>query len=182
MIFERNKRGYFFTLDAFVAISILIIALVLFLNLNVAKGKGEQRIATVQDYASFMMNEKVSEYKEQSFLKTKSNSEYAFLFPNPDYSLLEEISYVYFYNSTHACADRCNYVLKEIFDSVRKGAIPPGFGVEVFLNDESNVIYSSSVRNKESARDFIVLRKAVLLNTPEGEIYGPALVGVGVWR
>jgi hypothetical protein len=174
----HKKRGYFFTLDASLALFVLIIGIFIIATFSITSPKTTQLDFLSIDLLNFLSNTKILEL----------NDDYAGiggqlwdqgLITDKDNNLLQQIGEFYYLNNT----DTADLFAKQVTDIV----VPPQYRYEIYIN---NAIVYPKVQtgehnhSKNNATLMLTSKKITfgLINNTQGELWGPYLAEVFVWQ
>ncbi len=199
----RSKKGYFFIIDAFVAIMILSIGMYLVLSSYMAFAERDQTVLSSRSLVDFMSGVSIAEYdSEHKFedIMGLSSPDRPNLIRRYDNSIAEQIGEFYFRELMSPYPDNPNGVplhanpSKTLARDVVESIVPHQFEVEVLLNDhvsgQSILIYSRSdqPRFDEDDARLLVPHKTIIMGDFEDDetehpiLWGPYVLEVRVWQ
>ncbi|MBN1157481.1 hypothetical protein JXA85_07705 [Candidatus Woesearchaeota archaeon] len=169
-----KKRGYFFTLDAFVAMGVIIVGLILVFSLRSEPAEHTQTEFFSKDMVSLFASTKIYEINNEYVDELKNNK----TITNVHYTVLETIGELIFLNKTDAA--------RNLIASITTDIVPENYGFELILNNKSVHIRNVADQDFYSDPD----RYDVLLSSRRiisGEInrsimWGPLKAEIRVWR
>lgn len=175
---QIKKRGYFFVLDAVLALFVLVVGIFLVTSSYVDAPQPTQVELISEDLLNFLSNTKIKEL----------NNPYAGIggelwvngsIKDADNSLLQQIGEFY-------AANRLNTAEKFI-QNVSKDAVPPQYMYEVWVNGV--VLYpknpsSEHIRSKNSTEILLTSKKITfgIINKTTGSLWGPYKAEVFLWE
>ncbi|PIY60630.1 hypothetical protein COY95_00795 [Candidatus Woesearchaeota archaeon CG_4_10_14_0_8_um_filter_47_5] len=174
-VMRRNRRGYFFVLDAFLAIMIIAATLIVLLS-------GEQREPTKsrvpyisQDILNYLTRTQVNELNNNWVfgLYTGGNENIT----NPTNSLIQQIGEFYVTGRRSLAENFTRNVTLEV--------IPLKFGAEFILFNETNrynLTLAAGERDQTNASFFISHRTVVSGIINSSSSWGPLIGEVRVWQ
>ncbi len=125
-----HKRGYFFTLDAFVAVIILVIGIFLLLSLQSSKPYDTQALYISQDIMASISKTKVTEMNQPYINALRLNG----TIRNYDNTIIEQAGEFYAANDRAAA--------REFAKAATLSIVPPQYGYRISINND--LIYNNS--------------------------------------
>ncbi|MBI3034588.1 hypothetical protein HYY72_05510 [Candidatus Woesearchaeota archaeon] len=161
-----GKRGYFFTLDAFVAMGIIVIGLVMILTSNYYSPVTVQPIALSNDVILSLSSTKVTEANNNYTLNLVLNGSIT----NKDNSLLQQAGEFYVNNQRSMSS---NFVR-----NVTYSLVPQQYSFNVSIN--RTTIYNRGSLAKSSR--LVVSTKSIVFGVYNDTMWGPYPAEVSVWQ
>ncbi len=124
------RRGYFFTLDAFVAIMVLIIGILVVLSVSRSQPYDTQALFLSQDIMNTLSSATVQEVNEPYINSLRGNG----TITNFDNTLLEQAGEFHYMNQRDTA--------REFLKAALSATVPPQYGYRVVVNNE--VLYNTS--------------------------------------
>ena len=173
-----KKRGYFFVLDAVLALTVLVIGVFLITSSHVNVPQPAQVGLLSDDLLDFLSNTKIKEF----------NNPYAGIggelwnngiITDPDNSLLQQIGELY-------AANRLG-IAEKFISNASSGIVPVQFRYEVLMNNV--VLYPQSpnpehLKSRNSTEILLTSKKITfgILNRTTSDLWGPYKAEVFVWE
>lgn len=173
-----KKRGYFFVLDAVLAVSVLIIGVFLVASSYVNAPKPAQVELLSGDLLNFLSSTKIKEL----------NNPYAGIggqlwsqgiITDADNSLLQQIGYFYATNQLG--------IAEKFIQNASKGVLPEQFNYEVWM--DNTILYprrqsAEHISSKNSTEILLTSKKITfgILNSTTSDMWGPYKAEVFVWE
>lgn len=162
-----QKRGYFFTLDAFVAVVILVIGILIILSAQSFKPYETQTLFISEDVMAYLSGTNVQEINEPYINELRSNG----TIKNFDSTLIEQAGEFYANNDKQAAAELIKAAIKSI--------IPPQFGYQILINNE--LIRNESVIPEDTK--VLASSKAIVYGLSDStKLWGPYTAEVRAWQ
>lgn len=166
------KKGYFFTLDAFIAMSILILCLALLFSIHSSKPLPMQSIFISDDIMYYMSSTKCYELQNDYTMSLIEGGNISM----PENSLIEQIAVFYVSNK--------GGIARNLTRNVLAGMIPSKYGAEIRIYNYS-VAYedriSSGGVSQENSR-MLISSKKVLFGLINDTTWGPMTAEVRLWQ
>jgi len=166
------KKGYFFTLDAFIALSVLIICVVLIFSIHSAKPYPLQSIFISDDIMYYLSSTRCYELQNQYVQSLILNGTIAL----PESSLLEQVA-VFYIDGKQGLAR--NFTLNVI-----GGMMPDKYGVQFRLYNSSNE-YVQRVSEGSVTEDMarlLISSKKIIFGMKNSTGWGPMTSEVRIWQ
>lgn len=164
-----KKKGYFFIIDAFIAMTILSVGMFILLSSYVTSPPKTQTIITSKDILDFMTRTTV---KEMVIPDDIVNKTILYETGSLDNTIIEQVNEYRHLGKLDLAEDLTEYVLSTV--------VPVQF--EILVNINGVKIYKRASSNIEDA-DILVPSKAHILTVyDQSQIFGPDLVEVFVWQ
>lgn len=173
-----KKRGYFFVLDAVLALSILVVGIFLVTSSYIDAPQPTQVELISEDLLNFLSNTKIKDL----------NNPYAGIggelwvngsIRDADNSLLQQIGEFYATNNLNTA--------EKFIQNVSKDAVPYQYRFEVWVN--SVILYpknpsSEHIRSKNSTEILLTSKKITfgIVNKTTGNLWGPYRAEVFLWE
>ncbi|MBI2651961.1 hypothetical protein HYX00_00725 [Candidatus Woesearchaeota archaeon] len=173
-----KKRGYFFILDAVLALFVLVIGVFLITSSYVNAPQPTQVGFLADDLLNFLSNKKIKDLNNQyagigGELWNQGN------ITDADNSLLQQIGVFYTTNKLD--------IAEKFIQNVSTGIIPPQYNYELWMNGV--VLYPKipsveHVESKGSTQILTTSKKLTfgVINTTTGNLWGPYKAEVFVWE
>lgn len=162
-----QKRGYFFTIDAFVAILILVMGILLVLSIQNSRPYDTQALFISQDLMTSLSSTNVRDINQPYINALRGNG----TITNFDNSVMEQAAEFYVTNQDD--------ISREFIKSALSTIVPSQYGYRVVINNE--VLYNTST----PALDINVLTtsKTIVYGTLNRTIlWGPYTVELTTWQ
>ncbi len=167
MFMPVNKRGYFFTLDAFIAIGIIALGLLLVLFAQSYKPYETQAVFLSQDFIDALTSTKVSEVNNQFVFDLIGRGNITSL----DNTILEQAGEFYITGQKDLATEFIGQVSGDI--------VPVQYGFELLVNEEP--IFNRSVLTERA--ELVVSSKKLLFGVVNvSQMWGPIGAEVRVWQ
>jgi len=173
-----KKRGYFFTLDAVLALAVLVIGVFLITAHYINVPQPVQVSLLADDLMGFLSNTKIKDLNN-AYAGLGGQLWNEGLITDADNSLLQQIGEFYTANNLD--------IAEEFIQSVSKDSVPPQFLFEVWIND--GIVYPKSpsqehIRSKNSTSLLLTSKKITfgILNKTTSDVWGPYKAEVFVWE
>ncbi len=163
----ENKRGYFFTLDAFVAMGIIVVGLFVVLASYSYSPVSEQQEALGSDMLLTLSNTKVDDLNNNYVRSLIING----TITNKDNSVLQQLGEFYINNQTSMGS--------KFIDNISGNIIPRQFSVNISINRTQ--AYFSGSKMVPSSR-FVISTKSILFGVYNGTMWGPIPAEVILWQ
>lgn len=169
-----EKQGYFFTLDSFLAVSVIIVGLFVIFSYRTYIPDPDQTSMYAQQIGGILGANPLYELNNQYLDNLRSDGNIT----QSDNSLLEQIGEFYYRNLTKGCLF-CLGLANQSVQNISKGLIDPKYGFRVVL--ENNTVYESDQNELDS--ELVVSNKRIVFGVYNGtESWGPYAAEVRVWR
>ena len=175
---RKEKRGYFFILDAVLGLFVLVIGVFLVTYSYVAAPNPSQVGALSEDLLNFLSTKKIKELNDPYVGVGGSLWTAWGITPNIDNSLLQQIGEFYATNKLDMAEQFIQHVSSE--------AVPPQFRYEVWMN---NVILYPKIPSPEHTKSksdtaILLTSKKVTfgIDKTTNEMWGPYKAEVYVWE
>ena len=161
------KQGYFFTLDALIAVGVLIAGMIWILSINTYVPSQSQTAFTAEDSISTIANIRLYELNSRYVDKLMDNGTVT----RKDNTLLEQVGEFYYKNDIPSASS--------FVENVTYGQIPQQYGFELLIDGYS--MYASSATSNTTA---LLISERVIISgiTNKTLMYGPYEAEVRVWQ
>jgi hypothetical protein len=168
-----NKKGYFFVVDAIIAITIVLLGMFLLFSTGSRSFDQDQPLQTLEDFTTIATAQTLSESTNAYYVNTLLPAR---VVPLSDMTPTEEIGYLLLkYNET-GNVTYLNYA-SNFTASLFNESIEDRYGASLSIND--TIIYSRPV----AATSFNIARTTVLyVRMNETTLRGPVLSEVRLWN
>jgi len=169
-----KKRGYFFTLDAFVATGVIIVGIVLLFSVRSTPVEETQSEYFSRDLIQLLSSTRIYEINNPLVDYLEDNG----TINNSEYTILEEVGELYYLSQQ----DMASYVL----GNITLGVVPDNYGFEVLIDDTQ--VYIKNVKGKDYYVDstgykvIISSKRLISGELNKQEMWGPLKSEVRVWR
>jgi hypothetical protein len=188
-----NKKGFFFTIDVFMALGVLIVGFLLILATHTFKPIETQTIFFSQDLLEVFASTEVDQINNPTIFKMRCNScecgEYCGAITTIDNTLLEQLG-EFVYRHQQGCGQKClDYatdLAKTTINSKTKGLINPQFSYELIIKDKEQgsqyVILNKTLSNQGRTKLLITNKRLIYGISGSREMFGPYVAEVHVWQ
>jgi len=173
---EMNRKGFFFTVDVFIALSFLIIGFLFVYSAYLSAPQSTQTIFYSNDLISFFTNTKISELDNAEIFTMWCDScaGATHNISNPDNTILEQILEFTYLNKTG---------LAEVLANISRGIIRDQYSYQMNITlDEKSWVMASNYRIDMNSSKLALTSKDIsyfLLNY--SEVIGPFITRIEVW-
>jgi hypothetical protein len=170
----KNKRGYFFTLDAFVAMGVIIVGLVLIFSLRSEPTENTQTEFFSRDMVSLFASTSIYEMNNEYVDELKANH----TITNTHYTVLEAVGEMVFLNKTDTA--------RNLVANITVGIVPENYGFELILDNQS--VYVRNVADEDfyaspGRYNVLMTSKRIISGEINRSImWGPLKAELRVWR
>jgi len=180
-----NKRGFFFTLDVVIGITLLLAGILWVYSFSLQEPVSQPTVQYAEEIMAILANTRI---KEISFA---SDSPIAFLLANGriydyDKTLLSQIGEFFFLRSISKDMTAKSVMgknIEELLDALFRHAIPPGYGWAIRVTDPGSGSSWEYLRGKtEASKIHVVIRQLSFGTYQQQTTYGPYIVEAEVWR
>lgn len=162
-----KKKGYFFTLDAFIGLTILAVGIMLLYSSYSYEPDYEQPHSIAQDVAGSVSQISLNEFNSAVVDSLRDSGD----IKSMDNTVMEQIA-VFYINNEMALASR-------LAEAILTDVVPEQYDFSLLLED--NVIYGSAVisdRSKAVASSKVLVMGII----SKTEMFGPLKAEVNVWQ
>ncbi len=167
-----HKKAYFFTLDAFIATSVIVIGIVL-INLAYANKPYEMQTAFLsQDVIDTASSIKVYEVSDNEYVNNLIGNGNI---TNPTNTVLEQVGEFCYRNMN----DTATNFTKEVFLKI----IPSEYNFQLLIKDGNNLLFNyTNGRNMETSRVLISSKNIIFGQIDDSTMWGPYISEVRTWQ
>jgi hypothetical protein len=174
----KRKKGYFFVLDAIMAIMVLTIGVILIFSFNKYAPLKQQAFFISSDIPSMLANTKIKDLNNEycgvnSKLTNDGN------ITNTENTLLEQIGEFYYRSKTKGCTFCPNLTIKAMQNTVTP-LVPEDYNFYIKINSE--VVYTRNTTDIQNATLVIPVRRVVQGLYNKSELFGPYIFEVYTWK
>ena len=162
---KRGRKAYFFTLDAFVAMGIIVVGLVFVLTAYSYRPVTVQTTTLGSDLLLSLSNTKVTEINNDYVRNLTLNG----TITNTDNSLLQQAGEFY--------VNRQESMDSEFLKNITNSLVPQQYGFDIRINKTS--IHSRGVLKKSR---LVTSSKSIVFGVYNGTMWGPYDAEVRVWQ
>lgn len=187
-----QKRGYFFSIDAFIAMIIIVAGIVLILAQFTTKPYQMQTFLISEDFLNTLANTKIYEINDYDYSEIKDQKTNGHI-TSLSNSILEQMGEYYYRNLTlnnmgctsEACSNPlnsdCSCINKstEFLESFLHNSIPSQY--DLFISMETKKIFYNST-DPTLSRNLIVYKRIVSGVYNNTYSWGPYVVNITVWQ
>ncbi len=169
------KKGYFFMLDAFIAISVLVLSVILIFSFHSQKPYQLQGIFLSDDIMDLLAETKVYEVNDDFVYSLYTNG--STNITNADNTLIEQATVFYMTNRTFLAE---NFLL-----AVADNSVPDNFGFELWIyntTDSFNLTINSGNALQNESEQLVTSKRLILGLLREEFTWGPATAEVRIWQ
>ncbi len=163
---KRGRKGYFFTLDAFIAMGIIVAGLVFVLTAYSYRPVTSQATVLGSDLMLSLANTKVTEINNDYVRNLTLNG----TITNSDNSLLQQVGEFYVNNQ--------NSMGREFVRNVTNNLIPVQYGFELRINNTP--VYNRSAFTRTNR--LVTSSKSIVFGIYNNTMWGPLNAEVRVWQ
>jgi hypothetical protein len=166
------KKGYFFTLDAFIAMSLLIICIVMIFSIQSSKPYPLQGIELSDDLMKLLANTKLYEIQSNytSTLYSQGN------ITQLDNTLIEQIAWFYISNRSGLAVRFAN----NISSSILPGKY--GFELRIYNKTTEYLISVNPGKVNQNTSRLIITSKRIIMGIENETAWGPMTAEVRLWQ
>ncbi len=162
-----KKRGYFFTLDAFVAMGIIVVGLFVVLASYSYSPVSEQQEALGADILLSLSATKVTELNNDYVMLLITNG----TITNRDNTVLQQLGEFYVNNQSSMGS--------KFIANISSNILPYQFGVNISINKTQ--AYYSGAKLRPSSR-YVISSKSIIFGIYNGTFWGPFPADVVMWQ
>ncbi len=166
---ELKKRGFFFTLDVAISLTILIVGFVLVYSILLEEKAKEQPYFLAEDTITYLANTKVADVSNNATVRA--------MVPVSGYdrTLLEQITYFYILGQQQDAKDFTEIVLQDVS--------LPQYAVNLTIDNDDVYTFTPTFGATEAnATVLISAKRIILLIKPDQTLSGPHTAEVRVWQ
>lgn len=169
-----GKKGYFFTLDSFLAISVIVVGLLVIFSYKTYVPSSDQTTLYAQQIGGILGSNRLYEFNNPYLDELVNNGNITRM----DNSLLEQLGEFYYRNESFAC-DYCLQLANNTIGNLSKGLIDNKYGFRVVIENVS--VFESNSNEKKS--EMVVSNKRLVFGAYKDiDSWGPYAAEVRVWR
>jgi hypothetical protein len=199
-----NKKGYFFVIDAFIALMILTVGVYIIINAYIDQLEKDQPAYTSKTLMTFMSNISIgrynSDYKFDTLMDYQVGRDSVNFIRRYENTIIEQLGEFYYREKLRPYPrDLDGLPFRKSFseglaDDVIKNLVPPQYEVEVLLHDpDEEDVVSLYKRNDDPlyAREnaaLLIPTKAIIMGDFEDTetsapiVWGPYVLEVHIWQ
>ncbi|MGM5482734.1 MAG: hypothetical protein ACQESF_04700 [Nanobdellota archaeon] len=174
----KSKRGYFFAIDAVIALSILTLGTVLAISYFGHQVSEDQVMLISDNIMSFMYSHNIKDL----------NSDY--IGPNRelhrnknitdlDNPLIMQLGEFYYRGEEKGCTF-CKSLIKKSLQNVSGEFLAKGYSFTLYIEEE--LLYNKTKTNKEDSTMLVPAKTIISGVYNENELWGPYTIEVRAWR
>ncbi len=166
------KKGYFFTLDAFIAMSLLAICVVMVFSIQSSKPYPMQSIFLSDDLMQVLSSTKLYELQNSYYLSLYKSG----VITSPDSTILEQIAW-FFISGRPGLAT--NFTT-----NITASMIPDRYGFELRIYNETSdylVTVNTGQTSQEDSR-LIITSKRLIMGMENNTAWSPMMAEVRLWQ
>ncbi len=189
---RQGRKGVFFSLDAFMAISILIMGIAVVLSFFFASPFKSQVYFYAQDVNQLFATTKISSINDNNYTvlrKDKADGNIT----NADHTIYQQIAEFYYRNASKGCADCLSDVAWNFTKDITHNLLSDRVSYEILLypdpignSSDYRVIYERlgwGTDTSQANSTLITSAKSIVSGRyNDTEFYGPYLMEVRVWQ
>lgn len=169
-----DKKGYFFTLDSFLAISVIVVGLLVIFSYRTYVPDSDQTSLYAEQIGGILGSNSLYEFNNVYLDKLKNDGNIT----RADNSLLEQLGEFFYRNETLSCG-YCLKLANETVANISKGLIDSKYGFRVVLENVS--VFESN--DDENRSELVVSNKRLVFGVyNDTDSWGPYSAEVRVWR
>ncbi len=172
-----NKRGYFFLIDAIIAMFVLAVGVGIVLSFSASTPPSQQVSMISADFLT-PLSDNIEDINND-FCGNEGNLTQDGNITNQKQSLINQIAEFYYRNITYN-QDYTINLAQECIKEIMPLENFAQFNFELTINE--NIIYSNTTKARENASVILPNRKIVYGTFNETEFYGPYIAEVWVWQ
>ncbi len=182
---NKNKKAYFFIIDAFVGSTIIFLSLLIIFNSHYNTPKVQTNYQAAEDYATFLMNTNIEDLNNEYYSLLMDEK----IITNSKNSLTEQVTQFY-YNAEYLCDgdEACitaNMTLATKFlKNITDPLIPAQYGFSYIINDSvkgNTIIYNRSIEKLQTSKVVIASKKVIFLQINSSTLFGPEMTEIKIW-
>ena len=196
-----NKKAFFFTIDAFIALGVLVAGFLLVLATHTYQPIESQTIFFSKDLLQVFSTTKVDQADNQLIFQMRckdcncdpTNFAYCGLIKNLDNTLLEQLGeFVYRSRPNGDCSSKCMDAAKEIARTFSASLINPQFTYEFVIKDVKNpesiqeytLLNNTQITGKtQDKTNLLIVSKRLIYGIGDNnDMFGPYVAEVRVWQ
>jgi len=168
-----HKKAYFFTLDAFIATSVIVIGIVLINLAHTNKPYEMQTAFLSQDVIDAASSIKVYEISDNEYVNNLTESGNI---TNPSNTVLEQVG--------EFCSRGMNSTASNFTEKVFLRTIPQEYNFQLLIKDGNNMILFNYTKGKnmETSRVLISSKNIIFGQIDDATMWGPYMSEVRTWQ
>jgi hypothetical protein len=173
-----DKRGaYFFVIDAFIAVSIIIATVIIIFSAQSTKTESKPTLSLLQDFMAFMSNTKIRDLQGSSTQALIADSNITDI----DNTVLEQI--IEFYYINQSTGRNMSGIITQFINETSSSIIPEtrSFTMRIYNDTFSAVLFNKSRYPEGDSSLMLGMSKIGFKRINQTEIYGPMIVEVKIW-
>lgn len=163
----KNKKGYFFIIDALIGSTIAVITLMLLLNANQHTQPVQSKYTLAEEFSTFITNNRIEDLNDPYIYNLTSNG----YITNTKNTIMEQITLFYYEGNLSFAAN----LTKDIADSVL--AAKNGFSYSI----GNTTIYSRGEERLNNSKLVVTSKKMTYMNANSTAMYGPQITEIRIW-
>jgi hypothetical protein len=174
-----NKRGaYFFVLDAFIAVSIIIATLVIIFSAQSIKVEKKPALSMAQDFMAYFANTKIRDYQGEYVYNLTIDGNIT----NADNTLLDQLIEFYYLNKTNP-ARRTDLIITKYLRETSSAVISGARSTMIYIQDKDGktLLFNSTKSTADNSNLMVSLEKIAFKSINETFVYGPVIFEVKLW-
>lgn len=173
-----DKRGaYFFVIDAFIAVSIIIVVMVVLFSAQSSSPDSKPTLSLLQDFMVFMSSTEMRDLQGNYTLALIADGNIT----DMDNTILEQV--IEFYYINRSTGKNMSGIIFKFINETSSGVIPDSrsFTIRVYNDSISSVIFNNSRYPAEGSDLMLGMSKLGFKRINQTAIYGPMIVEVRLW-
>ncbi|RJQ16818.1 hypothetical protein C4573_02010 [Candidatus Woesearchaeota archaeon] len=165
-----GKRGYFYLIDAFIGLSILVISLLVILSFNAFQPSPSQTMTTLDDYMNVLLNTQIRDLDNAYIFSLRQSG-----VVQDDATIFQQIA-MFYVDGKYAYA-------RDTIQNVSFGLLPSHKGFYYAVN--GTMLYNRSYEKFDNSSLVLVSRKITYVRNGAGlnaTVFGPVLTEVALWE
>lgn len=173
-----RKKGYFFAVDAIIALFVLVLGTVLALSFFSYEVPEKQVSFISNSIMEFLYTNRIKDINSEYIGPNRKlhNNKNITELENP---LIIQLGEFYYRNQTENC-DFCMDLITNTLDNVSGNFMAPGYSFELYI--ENNLVYNKTVKDSENSTILIPSKTVISGIYNETQLWGPYRVEVRSWR
>ncbi len=179
-----NKRGFFFTLDIVIGVTLLVAGILWVYSFSLQEPLTQPALQHAEEIMAILINTRI---KDISFA---ADSPVAFLLTDGriydhDKTLLSQLGEFFFLRSmskektTKSVMERN---MEQLLDALFQHAVPPRYGWAIRItNPQDNLSWEYAKKKRETTKTRVVIRQLSFGTYQQQTPYGPYVVEAEVW-
>jgi hypothetical protein len=183
----RNRKGYFFLIDAFIGSAIIFVSLAVILSSDVKVTPLHYDYSTAEGYASFIIDTKIEDLNNAYVNGLVSSG----VITNTKNTIMDQITQFY-YNAYYVCppsnmtCQTANLTYAStMVQNISILLLTEKYGFEYIIRDyklgQNYTVYVKNPDTRNTSQFVVVSKKITFLQTNTSEMFGPEIVDIIVW-